>query len=1363
MPTTEMPTRSSATSSQVSTSSSMDFSETESPTTTSTIPASSGLSTSSAPTATHTPFTGFSLPDVLITIDNNTIYQLLLGQQSINTILSDGTIAKITDQAIELGSTSISIPSSMDLMLEGGRKTQQLGPWIVEFSMRQFQKCTSSCLSGKFTCFKKAAQSFVDSAGTLAASLGKVGASMLQDGFCDAWDAAGLATEASPYATTTESMSEGIGSLVNSLEGSVEGLDGAMSMVNGDLSSFEEYEMEGFGNIKDNVFPAYPNLRPTISSLKNLNKILQLAIKHPTGTLLTIAKNQYVQLTTGLGLVSVATFTLDKVSSADLDATDTQSTESATPQDTRMHYIKFSEKFPLLLLHVLTKTLDNDAGVKTAAKPSVVQLGPGYTTELSVGLGKVLKYLPFIILVYVHPTFEEMQNPLRREYLSWQDNAGLPRIIDLPKSSSSHSKRFYLEGLGYWHQEAMSRQKNVAPSLQRYRREEPPGQGITIFVIDSGFNLGSTFNGAELHNPDTYVVPNRLSLLNIPENIQAPEDLTDYSDHGTGMAAAAAGTRYGIASMAHLYLIKFKNAQLSNGQWVVQTTTPEALVDAFSQVVDIVKDRGLQGKAVVSFSNSYVKYNEVLATKQRLDDAMKQEYMETSSTYDTCLDKFLAEAKENGIIFVNSAGNNGNCQNSKKMGLGDQSPQDRGTSDNEIITVGAVYQDGTIWEGGTPRGVHVGRKFVQDPNNPLLSNNPGAKLGWVDIYAPGVQVEVPSSYDGDRLLATGTSVATALVAGLTAYFLALSENSDRFTWSVDKNNAIPWGVRMKQYMTALSYQWNDAPGGGVRPDMPSLGFNFPSEVNVAYNGAYGPMNTCPMPPPTKRDNIDDVDQYDATVDSALCLPPADTTEVTWTTWDAETAVSTSYSSSETLLTSQPSSSFWTSTLSAMTAMPSFTEMTPTTTVSVSTITSVSNSSTTTTAMPSSTKTMPTTTVSLSTESSLSTSSSITTITVQVTSSRTVTAESTHPVTWPGHGEWELKIYNSSDCTGEHNNLSLMGLTFDYEGWGQDCHNVNYTDLDPTFTSLMSWRIYNGNCTFYDGGEVRVHSIRDELTPRDLRILLLRPLDERVLAGLVEEGDRIPLPVVITRLARRLDPVERRLEAVVRPAHEHVADVADDSAGLVPDLRPGVAQRKLGHRLAAGADLQPGLSFTLEQQRQQAPVSMGASSVSDRAVVGLRRRKVAKQAEDILALRVRRVVRLEEIIVREAEAPGEADHQLVGDALDAVHKVQAVVLEARQEGVVHPHILVAVVALAAREHVLAELELVGLLHVGRAGGGPELGIPLPADVLGVPGHCGLDVVREGEEGLGGGEGLVYLGLGDAMVDDGEEPDFLGGVT
>jgi len=79
---------------------------------------------------------------------------------------------------------------------------------------------------------------------------------------------------------------------------------------------------------------------------------------------------------------------------------------------------------------------------------------------------------------------------------------------------------------------------------------------------------------------------------------------------------------------------------------------------------------------------------------------------------------------------------------------------------------------------------------------------------------------------------------------LTAYFLGLPENAERFAWSDARNQHVPWGVRMKQYMTALSYQWTDGIDGIIQQEyLGRLPFNLPSIVNVAYNGAHGPMNS----------------------------------------------------------------------------------------------------------------------------------------------------------------------------------------------------------------------------------------------------------------------------------------------------------------------------------------------------------------------------------------------------------------------------------------------------------------------------------------------------------------------------------------
>lgn len=462
----------------------------------------SSPSTTNAPATTPTlePFIGFSLPGVLITIDNSSFYQLLPGQTSYSIILSDGTMASITDQTVEIGGGTVSIPSSIDLSQNGGTEIRQLGSWDVEFSMRQYQQPPSECGSGTFDCFKQAAQTFINSAGSLRDSLGTVGASMVLDGIYTAWDSAGLAAEASQYAITAESISGRISSLLSPLEGAIESLDGAMSAANENLASFEAYEMQDLSSINKNIFPAYSTLRPALGSLRNINKILLLAIENPTGTLLTIARSQFSQMTAGLGIVSLTTFGLDKMASANVSSMEAPTNKTVESQDLRLHYLKFEQNFSLPLFHTMTKMFDGDAGAKTAATPFSHSLGPGYLTDIAVGTAKLMKYLPFISSVYLHPTPEEMnQLPFGPSGIKMGNDKSRPTSKGLPLLSrddpSFHNKRFYLEGPGYPHQIAMSWQKGVPGPSQRYRRDESQGLGITIFVVDSGFDLGANFNG----------------------------------------------------------------------------------------------------------------------------------------------------------------------------------------------------------------------------------------------------------------------------------------------------------------------------------------------------------------------------------------------------------------------------------------------------------------------------------------------------------------------------------------------------------------------------------------------------------------------------------------------------------------------------------------------------------------------------------------------------------------------------------------------------------------------------------------------------------------------------------------------------
>lgn len=66
-----------------------------------------------------------------------------------------------------------------------------------------------------------------------------------------------------------------------------------------------------------------------------------------------------------------------------------------------------------------------------------------------------------------------------------------------------------------------------------------------------------------------------------------------------------------------------------------------------------------------------------------------------------------------------------------------------------MIVVSAALEDGTLWPGASPRGVHVGDVFIQDDNDPRLPE--GTSLGWIEVYAPGYDMPSCSIEDGETL------------------------------------------------------------------------------------------------------------------------------------------------------------------------------------------------------------------------------------------------------------------------------------------------------------------------------------------------------------------------------------------------------------------------------------------------------------------------------------------------------------------------------------------------------------------------------------------------------------------------------------
>lgn len=121
-------------------------------------------------------------------------------------------------------------------------------------------------------------------------------------------------------------------------------------------------------------------------------------------------------------------------------------------------------------------------------------------------------------------------------------------------------------------------------------------------------------------------------------------------------------------------------------------------------------------------------------------------------------DDIAKAAKSNGIVWIQAVGNQGAHPYGPEdprilpgviAAAGDTIPRFGSTSDSEMIVVSAALEDGTLWPGASPRGVHVGDVFIQDDNDPRLPA--GMSLGWIDVYAPGYDMPSCSIEDGETL------------------------------------------------------------------------------------------------------------------------------------------------------------------------------------------------------------------------------------------------------------------------------------------------------------------------------------------------------------------------------------------------------------------------------------------------------------------------------------------------------------------------------------------------------------------------------------------------------------------------------------
>ncbi|MEU6075378.1 S8 family peptidase [Micromonospora sp. NPDC047074] len=359
-------------------------------------------------------------------------------------------------------------------------------------------------------------------------------------------------------------------------------------------------------------------------------------------------------------------------------------------------------------------------------------------------------------------------------------------------------------------------QRNL-PLNQTFTYPADPGQGTTVYVLDTGINAS--------HNEFTGRVRQGTDMV---DNDSTPQDC---HGHGTHVAGTAVGTTYGVAKKAGVVAVRVLNCQgsgtnddlIAGINWVRANAQKPAVVNysigcgsrCTSQAMD---------SAVISLINSGVQF--VQAAGNSSDDACyyspqavtaaitvgnstSSDGRNSSSNYGSCLDIF---APGTSIVSASHTSNSGSAT---MTGTSMASPHTAGAAAlylgrNPTATPAqvraALVDNGTTGKitspgSGSPN-VLLYTGFIDagpGPGSPAVTN-PGNRTSVVgqavDVQVQGSGGTTPYTWSASGLPAgltigasTGRITGSAATAGTSTVTVTLTDAAGRtatatFTWTV---------------------------------------------------------------------------------------------------------------------------------------------------------------------------------------------------------------------------------------------------------------------------------------------------------------------------------------------------------------------------------------------------------------------------------------------------------------------------------------------------------------------------------------------------------------------------------------------------
>lgn len=156
----------------------------------------------------------------------------------------------------------------------------------------------------------------------------------------------------------------------------------------------------------------------------------------------------------------------------------------------------------------------------------------------------------------------------------------------------------------------ISQRRNA--TLDNYLFDPLLGLGQTIYILDQGFNLNhEDLASTNDRQVSTYLFPNEITLgpTTPDRSLWAPDNMTEYNDHGTLVASMAGGLTYRVAPGANFVLVKFRQAAKnpfgSSGRYLYRQVTNLAIQNAWSWAIyDAMSKRrnGNTGKFIINMS-----------------------------------------------------------------------------------------------------------------------------------------------------------------------------------------------------------------------------------------------------------------------------------------------------------------------------------------------------------------------------------------------------------------------------------------------------------------------------------------------------------------------------------------------------------------------------------------------------------------------------------------------------------------------------------------------------------------------------------------------------------------------------------------